>query len=123
MFKSRIRRPWCRLIAALFDQERSCLSTCCSAPINVLANNDAPNGPAFIDLDLPISDSWEGWCQADLDLDFEVHPRNDSVNSIPLTVDGFRMDSTDPSGYYPPPPSCRIECTGLLRTPLSQERT
>jgi hypothetical protein len=32
-----------------------------SAPIRVLANNDAPNGAAFIKLQVPLEENWEGW--------------------------------------------------------------
>ncbi len=86
-----------RLVAALFDLDRNCLSTCCSAPILVLANNDAPNGPACINLDLAISDSWEGWPKAEMDSEFgEVHPRNLSTDSI--QQDHYRLESAGPSG-------------------------
>ena len=32
-----------------------------SAPIRVLANNDAPNGAAYINMPVPLPDGWEGW--------------------------------------------------------------
>jgi len=32
-----------------------------SAPIRVLANNDAPNGAAYINMPIPLTENWEGW--------------------------------------------------------------
>ena len=43
-----------------YDDHRVLLGSTCSAPITVLANNDAPLGPAIIDLDMALADSWEG---------------------------------------------------------------
>lgn len=54
-----------RLVAAVFDLDRNCLFNCCSDPILVLADDDAPNGPACIKLDLAIADSWEGWSRVE----------------------------------------------------------
>ena len=72
----------CRLIAALFDLDRNCLSTCCSAPISVLSNNDAPHGPASIQLELAISDGWVGWPEAEKDrLSVEEQPWDPSSDS------------------------------------------
>ena len=63
----------------------------------MLANNDAPNGPACINLDLAISDSWEGWPSAEMDSEYgDVHQRNLSTDSI--QQDHYRLDSAGPSG-------------------------
>ena len=81
----------------MFDLERNCLSTCCSAPILVLANNDAPNGPACINLDMAISDSWEGWPKAEMDADYgDMHTCNLSTDTV--QQNHYRMDSAGPSG-------------------------
>lgn len=111
-----------RLIAAVFDLDRNCLSTCCSAPILVLANNDAPNGPACINLDLAIADSWEGWPKAEMDGDFGLqHPRNMSTDSA--QQDHYRLESAGPSGVdFCPPlplathPSLGADCSRFIAT-------
>ena len=51
----------CRLVFAVFDEDRKPLGTSMSPPILVLANNDAPDGPAVIDVNLSLDDEWTGW--------------------------------------------------------------
>lgn len=98
----------CRLVAAVFDIDRICLATCCSAPILVLANNDAPNGPACIELDLAINDNWEGWPKAEMESEFtDALTRNLSTES--MQHEHYRLDSIGPAGltsllsYMPSP--------------------
>ena len=43
------------------DENKILLGTAVSAPISVLANNDAPFGPAVIHLHLTLNHAWEGW--------------------------------------------------------------
>ena len=61
-----LRQVWhlivgCRMIAAAYAEDNTCLGSAISLPINVLANNGAPDGPATIDLNMDITSSWEGW--------------------------------------------------------------
>ena len=91
-----------RLIAAAYDTDRKLLGSCCSLPINVLANNDAPNGPAFIDLNLPLEDSWEGWSSAaGAKLSDEQQLRDNSAESLQREhFPGGALESREPSSSF-----------------------
>ena len=60
-----------------------------SAPIRVLANNDAPNGAAFIKLQVPLEEEWEGWSSSrqyvpsdpEDDVDAPTTPDNNTSNN------------------------------------------
>lgn len=65
----------CRLIAAAYSEEDTLLGTAMSLPINVLANNDAPHGPATIEMNLPLAAIWSGWdMQESAAVDLEISP-------------------------------------------------
>lgn len=71
--------------------ERKFLGSGVSLPITVLANNDAPNGPATIDLDIALSDHWLGW--SILGEPDDPHYRNNSGES--LQREHFPLDSPE----------------------------
>ena len=51
-----------RLLFSVEDAETGKkIGSAVSAPIRVLANNDAPNGAAFIQMPIPLNQDWEGW--------------------------------------------------------------
>ena len=51
-----------RLLFGVTDAETGeKIGAAVSAPIRVLANNDAPNGAAYIHMPIPLANSWKGW--------------------------------------------------------------
>ena len=85
----------------------------------MLANNDAPNGPAFIDLNLPLKDSWEGWSSAaGAKLSDEQQLRDTSTESLQREhYPGAPLESGEPSSSFHAGEQLPAH-TGLMHTEL-----
>ena len=71
-----------------------------SAPIRVLANNDAPNGAAYINMPVPLTDGWEGW-DSPLALRQRTVLPEAMTENAPTTPDGSAGSGASDSDILP----------------------
>ena len=71
-----------------------------SAPIRVLANNDAPNGTAYFNMPVPLTDGWEGW-DSPLALRQRTVLPEAMTENAPTTPDGSAGSGASDSDILP----------------------